>query len=277
MSSENFRRSLIAQVEQTVQGISLPAVTLAYVPEPRCEQMGEVEFGVIGLADGSAGLYYAWLGATQRGMPSRFSAAQLEGSDVLPLVRNYAADSDAERSIGLAAINAITDWWWRQQSYVTPIAQDSFGVTLRAGDRVGFIGFFAPLIARVRAQGIPVVVIERKAQLLCAEENLLVTDDPAALRNCSVVIATAAMCLNDSLEETLRWCSQAREISLIGPTAGFFPDLLFARGISCVGGVYVTDAQAMVAAMKAGQRWQAHAQRFHLRPTDYAPGTAYSP
>jgi uncharacterized protein (DUF4213/DUF364 family) len=277
MSNADFRRSLIAQVEQTVQGLTLPAVTLAYVPEPRCEQTGDVEFGVIGLADGSAGLYYAWLGESQRGMPARFSAAQLEGSAVLSLVRGYAADSDAERSIGLAAINAITAWWWRQQRYVPPTAQDSFGVTLQAGDRVGFIGYFAPLIERVRAQGMPVVVIERKAQLLRAEDGLEVTDQPAALRECSVVIATAAMCLNDSLDEMLGWCSQAREISLIGPTAGCFPDLLFARGISCVGGVYVTDAQAMVAAMKAGQRWQAHAQRFHLRPTDDAPGTAYLP
>ena len=65
MSSADFRRSLIAQVEQTVQGFTLPAVTLAYVPEPRREQTGEVEFGVIGLADGSAGLYYAWLGETR--------------------------------------------------------------------------------------------------------------------------------------------------------------------------------------------------------------------
>ena len=42
--------------------------------------------------------------------------------------------------------------------------------------------------------------------------------------------------MNNSLDEILAHCSLAAFVSIIGPTAGYFPDPLFARGVDVVGG-----------------------------------------
>lgn len=260
----DFRTSLFKQVERCVLERVPPMVAEIYLPVPRPAPDRDAEFGVVVLADGSAGLYYAWLGGAQASMARRFEASVETGSPALELARLYLGDDEAERSLGLAAINAITSWWWRERGCVPPAATNSFGVALQAGDRVGFIGNFAPLVRQAMTQGFPVVVVERKAHLWREAPGLRVTGDPNALAPCSVVVATASMCLNDTLDDMLPYCMQARAITLIGPTAGFFPELLFERGITAVGGLQLLDAPMAIRRMRDGAKWNDCARRYVL-------------
>ena len=69
------------------------------------------------------------------------------------------------------------------------------------------------------------IVIEKKANLVQKTNNWEVTLDPAQLEKCNKVLITSTTILNESIDDILKFCSQAEKISIIGPTAGFFPDL----------------------------------------------------
>ena len=262
----HFRQALLDEVSRVTRGEMPPPVARVFMPEPHPDPAREPEFGVVKLDDGSAGLYYAWLGDSQRGMGARFPAASLQGLPAGELARYFLREDEAARSLGLAAINAITAWWWRQQGYMPPPARAAFGVAIATGDRVGFIGYFQSLVAQLLAEGHDVVVLERKSHLWRRAERLLVTGDPTALADRDVVVGTATMCLNDSLDATLDHCRDAREIAIVGPTAGFLPGPLFARGVASVGGVVLTDADAAIDAMASGGPWKPHARHFLIEP-----------
>lgn len=269
MTQRAFRQALLDEVAQVIAMETPPPVTRCFMPEPNPDPAREPEFGLVKLADGSAGLYYAWLGDSQRGMRERFPPETLEGLPAWELARYFLRDDEASRSLGLAAINAITAWWWRHRRYVPPSASNMFGTVISDADRVGLIGNFQPLIDQLQADGRPVAVVERKPHLWRESPGLRVTGDANVLRECSVILATATMCLNDSLEEMLGYCRAARKISIIGPTAGFFPAPLFARGVSSMGGALIEDADAAIAALEAGDSWKPYARRFVIERSAY--------
>ncbi|MHB8766976.1 MAG: Rossmann-like domain-containing protein [Deferrisomatales bacterium] len=67
--------------------------------------------------------------------------------------------------------------------------------------------------------------------------------------------AADTVVLNGSLDEVLAHRAPGSLVSLVGPTAGYFPDPLFARGIDLVGGRVVTDGPRLLERLAAGQRW----------------------
>jgi uncharacterized protein (DUF4213/DUF364 family) len=60
-------------------------------------------------------------------------------------------------------------------------------------------------------------------------------------------------------------------VTLVGPTAGVFPDVLFAQGIAAVGGLRIVDAAVACARLEAGERLGDSAERWLIEATDY-PG-----
>jgi uncharacterized protein (DUF4213/DUF364 family) len=264
---------LIAWVERATAIVGDPLVARAHIPEPHPDPARDAEFGLLELEDGNAGLYYAWLGAAQRGMAARFPSRAILGRRCRELARWLAAPDEAAKSIGMAAINALTARVWRCAGYAPPAAQDSFGVALAPGDRLGMIGNFPSLVRQARSAGLAVTVIERKAHMVMRDAQVEITLDPAALRACNKVVCTAAVLLNDSLDAMLPFCRDASQLAMVGPTAGCFPEPLFARGVGVVGGTLITDASAARARLAYGEKLGDAARRYQLTPADY-PGTA---
>jgi uncharacterized protein (DUF4213/DUF364 family) len=267
-----LKHALLAAAARVDARAALPRIARAFVPDARPAAHRDAEFGLIALADGSAGLYYAWLGASQAGMSTRYASSTLVGQDSLALAQRLLHDDDAERSLALAALGAITACLHARAGYRPPVAEDSMaGVGLVPGSRLGMVGNFPPLVRRARAVGVHVTVVERKAHMVCSEPGLDITLDPRALTGCEEVIVTGATLINDSLEDMLGHCRDARRVTLIGPTAGVFPDVLFAQGIAAVGGLRIVDAAAACARLEAGERLGDSAERWLIEATDY-PG-----
>lgn len=66
-------------------------------------------------------------------------------------------------------------------------------------------------------------------------------------------------------------CSKARSFALIGPGAGCLPDPLFARGVTLMGGTWITDRESFLRALAAGKSWTSSARKVAIRREDY-PG-----
>jgi uncharacterized protein (DUF4213/DUF364 family) len=239
----NIRTELYALAQRAAKALPLPALASALITDPQPAPDRNTEFGLLALADGCAGLYYAWLGDSQADMPARFQLDDLLGRPALELARYVLGDDDGTRSLGIAAINAITEHVYRKAGFAPAAATDSFGgVVLEAGDRLGMIGHFPPLARRARELGITTRIVERKAHMVTVAPNFEISLDPGVLRDCNKIICTGATLLNDSFDAMLEYCAHAEQIALVGPTVGFFPDAVFARGIDIVAGTRLLDS-----------------------------------
>jgi uncharacterized protein (DUF4213/DUF364 family) len=264
----SLRAELLSHAQQVAARGALPRISRVYIPEPRPDPGRDAEFGLIQLEEGSCGLYYAWLGASQTGMSERFNLREIVNQDPLAVADYYLADDEAARSIGLAAINAITACEWRRTHFTPRLAVNSFGIELEPGDHLGMVGNFPSLVRQAQARGARVTVLERKAHMISRDSHCEITLDASALRDCRKVIVTAATLINDSLDEVLLHLRDDAYVVVIGPTAGCFPQPLFSRGIKAFGGIRVLDPDLAYARLRAGQRIGDAAERFLLTPND---------
>jgi uncharacterized protein (DUF4213/DUF364 family) len=272
MQSGIFRNELPSLILSVVSRVAPPAIARVYLPEPQPSPDKDAEFGVIGLADGSAGFCYAWLGETQCGLSTRFSQRELIGANPADLVTLYASDDQVERSFGLAAINAISQYIFNASGFALDYTSNSMAdLGFTPEDHVGIVGYFPSLIARLRELGARLTVLERKSKFVCKEARFEVTLDVDKIESCNKVLATGAMLLNDTLDDVLGHCQRADVVTVIGPTASCLPDPLFARGVHRVGGARCVDLDGLIDRAAAGCSFGDMARKYTITADRY-PG-----
>ncbi len=265
-----LRSELLALAEQACEEFSVAPVSRIFMPEPTPSPERDSEFGIVALEDGAAGLYYAWMGDSQKGMNRRHRVEDYLGHSPAKLLQLYSREHEADRSLGMAALNAISQSVFQQAGMKLPDAGDSMGeLDVQEGDHVGMVGYFPSLVRRLLAAGIKVTVIEKKTHLLKQEHNLVMSPDPAALEGCSRVLCTASTLLNDTIDEILAHCGDAGVINIIGPTAGFIPDPLFQAGVSAIGGSQLVDVNLAIERVSHKQGLGSAARKYLLKREDY--------
>lgn len=265
----SFADDLLAGLARFAARAPLPRVKALHLPADPPPGSERGEFGALELEDGSVGLSYVLLDDTLAALRGLTLA---RGSDPLALARGVAGGTGAVRALGLAAANALTRCLFDRAGFVPPASSDSIAdIDPQPGERVGMVGFFKPLLPRIVATGAQLVVVELRADLVGQHDGYRVTQDTAELATCRKVLATGTLLLNDTLDGVLAHCRGATRLALIGPTLGCLPDALFARGVTSIGGSWITDPAAFVETLPAGALRSAHARKFTLRAADY-PG-----
>jgi len=265
-------RELLELVGEAAAALPLPGVAQAIFP-PNRKGLGKPgEFCALRLLDGSIGTSFVLLGDTLARMHAR-PAGELAGRTALEAARLFASDDPAERAWGLAAVNAITQHVFRRAGYEPELAADSLGsLRIGPGDRVGMIGFFPPLVERVRELGLPLTVVELRAELVREAPGLSITLDARRLAECNKIVSTSTVLLNDTLEEILARCRHAEALALIGPSASCFPEPLFARGVTTLGGYWVVDSVSFMRRAAALEPWGDAGKKSNVQREAY-PGT----
>ncbi len=267
---------LVAQIERIAQSLPVPPVRALHLPPPHADDTREGEFCALELDDGSLGLSFVLLGvpvgATLAALRDGSDRLALPATPALDLARAYGASAPARRTLGFAAINAITRSLYDRAGFKPPPARGSIGdLDLAPGDHLGMIGLFPPLIERVLATGARLTVVELRADLAGVRDGWEVTLDPAALNRCNKILCTSTVLLNDTIDDILARCRHAERIALIGPGASCLPDALFARGVTSMGGTWIDDAAGLKRALVRGEPWGRCATKFALRREQY-PG-----
>ncbi|MBF8269392.1 MAG: DUF364 protein [Gammaproteobacteria bacterium] len=266
-----IKSELLQLVHQVGAATDLPPVSQIYIPEPNPAQ-SHTEFGVIMLADGSAGLYYAWLGESQQGMKMKFHEHNFIGKSPLKLANLYKSLDAADCSIGLAAINAITQHIFHLTGFKLKAAGNSMGaLEFMPDDHIGMVGYFPSLVTKLRQREIRLTVIEKKSKFLESGNLVNVTTEPARLGSCNKVIVTAATLLNETIDAILDHASGAEQIVVIGPTAGFFPDPLFSRRVTAIGGSEIILPEVLIDRLKHDEGMGGSASKYLIKKDKY-PG-----
>jgi hypothetical protein len=249
-----------------------PRVRALHLPPAPWNGSRDGEFGALELDDGSLGLSYVLLDGTLAALVGGARGEALVGADALAVARGWAHGRGDERTLGFAAVNALTRHLFDRAGFAPPDATDSIGgLAPQPGEHIGMVGYFPPLVGRVTACGARLTVLELKADLLGHGDGFRVTLDPRDLEGCDKLLSTSTVLLNDTLDEVLSHCAAARAFAMIGPGASCLPDPLFRRGVTLLGGVWIEHAEAFKHALATGQPWGRHARKFALARSDY-PG-----
>ena len=270
----NVAQELLALLERFAARGALPRVRRLLLPSSADPTSIAGEFGAIELEDGSLGLSYVLLDDSTRRLIAEGgrSSLGLEGADALAVARWFGEAPGPRRTIGFAAVNALTRCLFDRAGFLPPSSGDSIGMMApQAPDHIGMIGLFPPLVKHIVKTGARLTVVELRGDLAGEREGYRVSTDRNELAACNKVIATSTLLLNDTLDAVLGACSKAESFALIGPGAGCLPDPLFARGVTLVGGTWITDREAFRAALATGSSWTAAARKTGISRADY-PG-----
>lgn len=265
--------AFLQRMERLAAALPLPRVRTLHLP-PYFDQLPgkDAEFCALELEDGSIGLSYVWLGGTFAALRENTAVRDIAGADPLSVARGYGQADAVARTVGFAAVNALSQHLFARAGYEPDATTDSVGLlAAEASDHVGMVGLFPPLIERILATGARLTVAELKPELAQENGRLRVTLDVRELAACNKVISTSTILLNDTLDSVLGACNGATYFSVIGPGAGCLPDPLFARGVSTIGGTRIVDRERFLAALAGGEAWRNSAQKYCIRRDGY-PG-----
>lgn len=262
-------------IQKISKKITLPSIQDVFFPKITTKNeltSKKTNFGAIRLTDGSIGVVYLGLSPEVKELGSSMVKSELINKNPIELAQKFGSSNNFEKTLGLGAINAISQYIFRHSNFPFDITTDSLGLlNIKQGDRPGMVGFFQPLISQLKKMGINVIIIEKKEHLVKKTENWEVTLDPSRLTECNKILITSTTVLNESIDEILKFCSQAEKISMIGPTAGFLPDPLFKRGLNIVGGSFISNSNLFMELIQKQERWGPSTKKYCIQQNTY-PG-----
>ena len=268
----SFANDYLAQLEAFAAETRLPRIRTLHLPPAQPVQDNKGEFCALELEDGSLGLSYVLLDDTLARLRNEIDSLGLSGADPIAVARRYATDSGLWKTIGFAAANALTRCLFDRAGYRPDESADSVGqINSLPDEHIGMIGYFKPLIGRVLATGAKLTIVELKAELVDISDGYCVTLDPGQLSDCTKVISTSTLLLNNTLDRMLACCHKARWFAMVGPSAGCLPDALFSRGVTFLGGSWVNNREGFIAALRSGEPRSDYASKFAITSTIY-PG-----
>jgi len=264
---DEFRK----MVTELTTKFALPPITDIFLPPfYKGAQPKDAQFMAISLEGGAAGVSYVLLPDETMEEYIALQPQDFIWKDPLGFALDFGSDNPIKEMISLAAINAICQHVMRATNFDVGYAPDSMGLLpVSAGDRIGMVGLFYGLAKKIKRAGAELVVIEKNDELIEEFPDLPITLDTTKLSTCNKVLCTSTTILNNSLDEILAHCSSDAFVSIIGPTAGYFPDPVFTRGVDVVGGRIVKNGELFLQRIAGKKRWGDATQRIFFQKETY--------
>ena len=250
---------------------TLPPIASIFLPPfYKGGQPKDAQFMALSLDGGAVGVSYVLLPDAKMEDYTALQSSDFVGKNPRRFALEFGHDDPLKEMIGLAAINAICQHAMRETNFAVDSATDSLGLlSVSEGDRVGMVGLFYGLIKTIKMANADLVVIEKNEQLIKKYPDLPITMDASKLSTCNKILCTSTTIMNNSLDEILAHCSPDAFVSIIGPTAGYFPDPLFARGVDVVGGRVVKNGELFLQQIAERKRWGDATQRTCFQKESY--------
>jgi uncharacterized protein (DUF4213/DUF364 family) len=166
---------------------------------------------------------------------------------------DYALDDNAlKAAVGIATINALSAILLEDEA--CQYKPSAYGnaldlVKITGEDTVAMVGAFPPFIKRIQEITKKLFVIEKNPRV-ADKGDMIEIESEARLREiipqANIIVITGVTLVNHTLGPVLELAKNASEIIVVGPTASVYPEPLFARGVTVMGGVRIADAAKMI-------------------------------
>jgi uncharacterized protein len=220
---------------------------------PRAESatVTDVRIGLgytaVRLDSGHAGV--AWTPkALKAGCTQLQSAGTLAGRSAVEILSMVGDEkSDLARAVGLAAANALLAAEPRPTAIRDEVVS-TLGVTPE--DRVAMVGYFAPVVARLKKTGCRLDVVELNP--FHGENTLTPELGKGALSACTVAIITGTSLINGTFDAVCAELENPRAAVLLGPSSPLCGDAFSGTAITHVAGSRVKDPETVLRIVSEG-------------------------
>lgn len=256
--------------------IDVPGIAGLYLPPVNSVHCKKDDFGFVFLEDGNAGPFYTSLTGSLQQLWQKFPCPTATTMNTMEVIQAFTGTEQANRALALGAINAVSQHLMKRSGFNVMSCSDensgSLGVcNPQPGEMVGMVGYFSPLVEKLRQQQIEVMVIEKIPARVEPEAGVYLGKNISALKDCSHVICTASTLINQTLETVLAQAGQAKTFNILGPSGSHCPDVLFNLGVTSVGGIQFNDIFALKAALRENESWGKLGKKYQLQADCY-PG-----
>jgi hypothetical protein len=193
------------------------------------------------LDDGSVGMAYCFLNKLEGCCEFVKEAGDLEGN-AWDLAKHLGNSDIVKSSIGLATVNAVLN------NNVEGKEGDLLEfLDIRKDDKVGMVGYFEPMVKRM-SDDIDLMIFDDQCEgfkifpAFTAEYKLPKAD---------VAIVTATSIINNTIDELLKLCSDARTVAILGPSTPLTRELK-RYGAHLLAGMMVKDPEKCMKIISQG-------------------------
>ncbi len=192
------------------------------------------------------------------------------GKNPVEFALEFGNNDSVSEMISLAAMNAICQQVIKETHIEVESSTNSMDLlSICAEDTIGMVGLFSGLVPIIQDAGANLIVVEKNKQLLEKYPDLPLTLDAKQLKSCNKILCTSTTLLNNTLDNILSNCTADAFVAIVGPTAGYFPDPLFARGVDVVGGRVVKNGEKLMQLLAQGKHWGDTTQRTCFQKKTY--------
>jgi uncharacterized protein (DUF4213/DUF364 family) len=203
-------------------------------------------YSAVRLDDDRTGVAYTFRDEQLAGCTVFMGARPLAGKPVRELLEFLVSSHKVESAIGLATANAMAN-----TDKVEGLSGDVLkAIKLLPSDRVGMVGFFAPLIPALE---------DRVNDLFIFEENAATMPDTfppseafKRLPECDVALITSTAIINGTIDDLLEAASHCRETVLLGSSTPCVPDAFRGTSVSLLSGMTVLDSAGILQVVSEG-------------------------
>lgn len=186
-------------------------------------------------------------------------SGRMKGEKVTSILDNMLLGNPLRKTIGIAALNALSASYWATQpdkGYVIRTDIDVLdNIDLSDDANVAVVGALIPFVKVLKKRGKPFSILELDPRTLKQDEmSYFVPPEKAAekLPLADLLVITGTTLINDTLAGLLQLRKPGARVIVVGPTASMLPDAFFERGVSVLGGITVTDPDRVLDVISEG-------------------------
>ncbi|WP_303859623.1 DUF364 domain-containing protein [Alkalibaculum bacchi] len=222
-------------------------------------------FSGVKLSDGHGGLCFTPIKEIPEAVccPSSAKAmplsGRLSGRSVKSYLEDIFSDNVLKKTLGIATLNALSSSCWdkmKDKGYEIQMGIDTFDdIELQDKEKTVVVGALTPMLKKLIAANADFNVLEMDSSTLKSHEMPYFMQANRAgevVPQADLLVITGTTLINDTLEGLLSMAKPGAEIVVTGPTVSMLPDAFFFRGVTSLGGIVVTDADALLDIISEG-------------------------
>lgn len=182
------------------------------------------------------------------GCPTLGFQETLKGSSADKLLKLSFSKNPLEAAVGIATANALSHMLLELKPENFTISNIDVLDLINSGDKVGMVGYFAPLVPKILEITNKLIILEKRDVEAEAAEIKILPSERAAevLPDSDIIIISGSTLANQTFDELLSFSRKAREVILLGPSTPLYPEPFFERGITAVMGTRIFDPLTML-------------------------------
>jgi len=184
-------------------------------------------------------------------------AGTLAKKHILELTQLMLSPNPLEKSVGIAAVNALSQMIMDQESDHYRFSDTDFLNLLPFGDqrlKVGMVGNIGPFVPFLLKHASRLTIVDDNPSFFPGfqENGYTISRNIGDLADVDVLIITGSSAAVGDFDAVIACAKSARFIGVVGPSAGWLPEPAFRRGVHAVAATRIIDVSGARRAILEG-------------------------